>query len=200
MEKRIDTIISVFTVMLVVFVMLASPAIASGEPSIEASREPSTEMASPEPGADMPSFSSAEVLANVLMDAAGIEATESTAEIVAGMNAAEVAKELRSLLDMTQLMTDEQLKAQITSIASAYGYSFTDAELDSIVTILRSFEPLTIDELQTRIEQMREGYMAVEEIRDGLSSLGDRVQAFIQKIIELFRLIFGNGERITLPV
>ena len=199
MEKKLDTILSVIGVMLVLIVMLASPAVASGEPS----REPGMEMESTEPSAEpfreMPSYSGAEVLAGVLMDAAGLQSAENAADMFADMDTAAVAEELCSLLDMTKLMTDEQLRAQIVSLAAGYGYSFTEGELEAIIAIIRSFEPLTVDELQTRLGQMQKGYMTAEEIRDGLNSLGDRVHAFIQKIIELFRIIFSKDGMIFAP-
>ena len=191
MDKRFDTILSVAAVILVVFVMLASPAIASGEPSMEASQEPSMEM---------PSCSNSEVIVGVLFEAAGMETSANIEDILANMDTAEIATELRSLLDMTQLMTDEQLREQIITLAAAYGYSFTDAELNAIVRIVRSFEPLTVDELQAKLEQIRAGYMTVEEVRDGLSGLGDRLQAFIQKLVELFRSIFRKNGAFALSM
>lgn len=121
-----------------------------------------------------------------------IETTDDMSALLADMDTAEVAEELRAILDMTQLMTDEQLRGQIVSLAASYGYSFTEAELDAIVSIIRSFEPLTVAELQAKLEQMRGGILAVEEIREGLSTLGERVQEFIRKLIDLFHTIFGR--------
>lgn len=197
---KFESVISFAAVLLVVFVMLCVPALASGDPSGEPSMEPSSENTTMEPSGEVASCSSEEVLTSVLFEAAGVETSTNIEDILAGMDTEEMAAELCSILDMTQLMTDEQLRAQIISLAASYGYSFTDAELDAIVSVIRSFEPLTVDELQARLEQLREGYMAVEEIRDGLDSLGDRVQAFIQKLIELFRSIFGKNGALTIPM
>lgn len=204
---KIESIISFTAVFLVVFVMLFAPAFASGEPTGEIGTATSGEpfsAVSGEPSGEIgsvPSFGSgrAEIVADILFEAAGIDTVDDVSVLLANMDTAETAAELRSLLDMTQLMTDEQLREQIAALAAAYGYSFTDAEMDAIVRIIRSFEPLTVDELQARLAQMQEGYMAVEEIRDGLNSLGDRVQAFIQKLIELLRSIFSKDGTLFLP-
>ena len=185
---KLESFISAAAVLMAVIAMLFTPGLASGEPSMG----PSGEAAYTEPSAEVPSYSGAEILTNVLMEAAGIETSDDVSDILAGMDTAAAAKELRSLLDMTQLMTDEQLRARIIVLAAEYGYSFTEAELDAIISVIRSFEPLTEEELAAKLDQLRSGYMAVEEVRDSLSSLGDRVQAFIQKLVELFRWIFSR--------
>ena len=197
---KFESIISFTAVFLVVFVMLFAPAFASGEPTGEIGAAPSGEpfaAVSGEPSGEMGTVSfmgngSAEIVTDILFEAAGIETTDDVSALLADMDTAEVAEELRAILDMTQLMTDEQLRGQIVSLAASYGYSFTEAELDAIVSIIRSFEPLTVAELQTKLEQMRGGILAVEEVREGLSTLGERVQEFIRKLIDLFHTIFGR--------
>ena len=197
---KFESIISFTAVFLVVFVMLFAPAFASGEPTGEIGAAPSGEpfgTASGEPSGEMGTVSfmgngSAEIVTDIVFEAAGIETTDDVSALLADMDTAEVAEELRAILDMTQLMTDEQLRGQIVSLAASYGYSFTEAELDAIVSIIRSFEPLTVAELQAKLEQMRGGILAVEEVREGLSTLGERVQEFIRKLIDLFHTIFGR--------
>ena len=199
---KIESIISFTAVFLVVFVMLFAPAFASGEPTGEIGAAPSGEpfaAVSGEPSGEIgsvPSFGSgsAEIVADILFEAAGIDTTDDVSALLADVDTAEVAEELRAILDMTQLMTDEQLRGQIVSLAAAYGYSFAETELDAIVSIIRSFEPLTVAELQAKLEQMRGGILAVEEVREGLSTLGERVQEFIQKIIEMLRSVIGQNE------
>lgn len=163
---------------------------ASGEARFLRSGEPSSEsgVLSLIAGGDY------QVLGEVLYSAAGIGTSdiESSAALLEEADTAELAKELRGLLDLTQLITDDALRAQIVSLAAGYGYSFTEAELDAILRVIRSFETLSVDELQAKLEQMRSGVLAVEEIREGVSSLGDRLQAFIQKIIELIGRILGR--------
>lgn len=198
---KFESLVSFTAVLLVVFVMLFVPAYASGEPTGEIPAASSGEpfaAAGDEPSGEMETVSfsgsdSAEVVTDILFEAAGIGTTEDVTAILAEMDTAEVAEELRTLLDMTQLMTDEQLREQIVSLAAAYGYSFTEAELDAIVSIIRSFEPLTVSELQAKLEQMRGGIMTVQEVNDALSTLGERVQEFVRKVIELLRSVFGQN-------
>ncbi len=182
---KVESILSFSAVFLVVFVMLFAPAFASGEPSADMNA-----MSSGEPFGE---FSGIAVVTDILFEAAGIETETDVSALLADMDTEAIAAELRTLLDMTQLMTDEQLRAQITALAAAYGYSFTDAELDAIVRIIRSFEPFATAELQVKLEQMRGSVLAVEEVRDSLETLGDRLQDLLQKIVALFRSIFRKG-------
>ncbi len=171
-------------------VILLSSAFASGEPRPPFSGEPSGEVGL---GALMKPEDMG-VIGEVLYRAAGvsIENADDLAALLAEADIPALAAELRIVLDMTQLMTDEELRTQIESLALAYGYSFTDAELDAIVRLCRSFEPLTEAELRERLEQMQGNYLAVQEVQESLSSLGDRLQMFLQKIAELIRSLLAR--------
>lgn len=187
------------------FLMMGTALLTSAFASTEPGQGPSGESfmslpASAEPSGEIGAaalFGSGDLgtLGELLFDAAGVGTADSDdiAALLENADIEELAAELRAVLDITQQMSDDTLRTQIVALAAAYGYSFSDAELDAIIRIIRSFEPLTVDELQAKLQQLRGGIMTVSEIREGVSSLGERIQAFIQKLIELFREIFGAG-------
>lgn len=167
-------------------------AMTSGEMSASASAEPSGEW-----GAEALASADIATLGELVFDVAGVSgsAAEDVASLLENADTAALASELRALLDITQTMTDEALRSQIITLATAYGYSFTDAELDAIISAIRAFEPMSVDELQAKLEQLRGGVLAVDEIRESVSALGDRVQEFIQKLMALLERIFaGEGK------
>lgn len=167
----------------------------SGEMSISASAEPSGEGS-----AEALTNEDITALGELVFDAAGVsgDAVEDAAALLENADTAALASELRALLDITQTMTDEALRAQIVTLASAYGYSFTDAELDAIISAIRAFEPMSTEELQAKLEQLRGGVLAVDEIRESVSALGERVQEFIQKLIALIERIFAGENKLSL--
>ncbi len=167
-------------------------AMTSGEMSASASAEPSGEW-----GAETLASTDIATLGELVFDVAGVSgsAAEDAASLLENADTAALASELRALLDITQTMTDEALRSQIITLATAYGYSFTDAELDAIISAIRAFEQMSVDELQAKLEQLRGGVLAVDEIRESVSALGDRVQEFIQKLMALLERIFaGEGK------
>ena len=116
---------------------------------------------------------------------------ELAAQLLEGMDTAEAAGELRGLLDITRLMSDTQLRDWILGLASEYGYTLTDGEIDSVVALCRSLEPLTEAELRIKLEHLRAGVQAVREAEAEVNGLGQQLRELVNWIGDLFRSTFG---------
>lgn len=193
--KKLHSICTGSLALLMAVLVLACPVFASGEPSGDFSGEPrslpSGEMAAGLSALASLSGEDIDKIGELVTEAANEGGADLTdiAALLDGVDTAELASQLRAVLDITQQLTDEALRDQIRLLAAEYGCSFTDEELDAIISVCRSLEPLTTQELQAKLAQVQEGVLAVEEIREGVASLGDRLQAFIRKLIELFQSI-----------
>lgn len=138
------------------------------------------------------------------LEEAGIDTsqidTDMIAEEISSADAVAIVNELKLILDETQNMTDEELRAQIVQIAAEYGYTLTDDMIDRLISLCRSLEGLSIAELTDKVEQFKSGVETmrkyadtVQEYAEKASSFGQKVGSFFKTIGDFFSRLFGKG-------
>jgi len=84
-----------------------------------------------------------------LAKAAGAEelvVTGELAEYIGSEDATQMITELKSMLDKTQGMTDDEVRAEIKNLASMYNISLTNAQLEQVLSLARKLEGLDSDQ------------------------------------------------------
>lgn len=127
---------------------------------------------------------------------------QAIAEEISSADAVSIVNELKLILDETKDMTDEELRAEIVSIAAEYGYTLDDATIDKLISLVRSMEGLSIADLtekvqqfQSSVEKLRSTVETVQEYAEQAASFGQKVANFFRSIGDAFRSIFGGGNQ-----
>lgn len=121
------------------------------------------------------------------------------AEEISSADAVSIVNELKLILDQTEGMTDDELRTEIVSIASKYGYTLDDATIARLIELVRSMEGLSIADLtekvkqfQQSVEKLRDTVETVQEYADQAVGFGQKVAAFFRSIADAFKSIFGG--------
>lgn len=134
--------------------------------------------------------------------------TGDLAEEIGSYDAGEIVNELKLILDETKSMTDDEIAAEIRSIAGEYNVSLNDSQVSQLVSLCRSMERLGDSELTEKVRSLQDkvkkmGELAdkakevgekVEETRDKLSGAIETVKKYTQPVIDFFKGLFSRGD------
>lgn len=119
--------------------------------------------------------------------------TGELAEQIGSYDAVEIVNELKLILDETEKMSDEELKAQISSIAEQYGVKLVDSQYEQLITLCRAFEKMDGDELREKVEYVQETAKKLAEAQEKVSGITqtiknvvEQVRSIVDKILSLF--------------
>ncbi len=104
-----------------------------------------------------------------------------------------IINELKLILDEISDMTDDELREEIIKIAASYGYTLTDEEISRIISLCRSMQGLSVDELKDRISGFQDTVEKLSGAVENVSSFGAKIAAFFNSIASFFAKLFGNG-------
>ena len=114
---------------------------------------------------------------------------QALAEEISSADAVSIVNELKLVLDETKDMSDDELRAQIVSIAAEYGYTLDDATIDRLISLVRSMEGLSIAELTEKVQQFQEGVEKVRKTAETVQEYAEKAATFGQKVSNFFRSI-----------
>ncbi len=96
-----------------------------------------------------------------------------------------IVNELKAILDETQDMTDEELRAQIIAIADSYGYVLEDSLIVRLIQLCRRLEGISLSTLQSYVQG---GLDLLQTVRSD--------EGFFQKLLswigDIFSGLFGG--------
>ena len=117
--------------------------------------------------------------------------TAQLADQLTDADALAIVDELKAVLAQTRTMSDEDLRAQVVSIAAQFGYTLDDASISRLIGLCRSLENLSPDELQSQAEQFTDQLSSAVQYAGQVQSFGDRVSSFFQSIADFVFRLFG---------
>lgn len=118
--------------------------------------------------------------------------TAELAEEIDEEAAVAIVNELKLMLDEVEKMSDEELKAQIRQIAAQYGYTLDEELIDKLISLCRSLQGLSVEELQQKAEQFKETLNTVAQYAEQAVGFGQKLLQFIQNVIGAFKNAFGG--------
>lgn len=116
--------------------------------------------------------------------------TAELADQIEDVDAVAIVSELKLILDETQNMTDEELKAQIVQIASQYGYTLSDTILNQLVSLCRTLEGLDTTQLTAKVEQFKSTLSNVAQYAQKVQGFGAKVSSIMDSIKSFFQGLF----------
>ena len=117
--------------------------------------------------------------------------TAELADQIEDVDAVAIVSELKLILDETQNMTDEDLRAQIVQIAGQYGYTLSDAIVSQLVSLCRTLEGLSTDQLQSKVEQFKSTLSNVAQYAQQVQGFGAKISSVLDSIRSFFQNLFN---------
>lgn len=110
--------------------------------------------------------------------------TGELAEEIGSYDAVEIVNELKLILEQTEKMSDEELRAQIESIASQYSVKLVDSQYEQLITLCRSFEKLDSEQLREKVEYVQETARKLAEAQEKVSGITHTIKNVVEKVRE----------------
>ncbi len=119
--------------------------------------------------------------------------TGELAEQIGSYDAVEIVTQIKLILDETEQMSDEELKAQIKAIAEQYNVKLVDSQYEQLISLCRAFEKMDSDQLKEKVEyvqntakKLAEAQEKVSGITQTIKNVVEKVTEFVDKIISIF--------------
>ena len=117
--------------------------------------------------------------------------TAELADKIGSYDSVEIVNELKLLLGETRNMTDEQLRAEIVSIASDLGVTLTDTQINQLISLCRSLEKLNPDELKAKVESVQNTIAKLGQAKETVSNFFEGVKNVWNSIVDFFKGLFA---------
>lgn len=115
--------------------------------------------------------------------------TAELADKIGSYDSVEIVNELKLLLGETRNMTDEQLRAEIVSIASDLGVTLTDTQINQLISLCRSLEKLNPDELKAKVESVQNTIAKLGQAKETVSNFLTGVKNVWNSIVDFFKMV-----------
>ena len=84
---------------------------------------------------------------------------------IGAMDSTAIVNELKLMLDVTQTMSDDEIRAEIREIASRYNVNLTNTQVEQLLTLCRSLEGLDAESLKARVQDVQNTLQKVSEAK-----------------------------------
>ena len=117
--------------------------------------------------------------------------TAELAEQIGSYDSVEIVNELKLLLGETKNMTDDELRAEIISIASDLGVTLTDTQIDQLISLCRSLEKLDPEQLKEKVESVQNTIAMLGQAKEKVTSFIESVKNVWNSVVDFFKNLFG---------
>jgi uncharacterized protein YpuA (DUF1002 family) len=121
--------------------------------------------------------------------------TAELADEIGSYDAVTIVNELKLILDETKNMTDEELLAKIDEIAEKYNVSVTEGQKEQLISLCRSLEGLSSEELKAKVEEVQQTLKKLAEAKEKVTGFIGSVKVVISSVADFFenlwKKVFG---------
>ena len=118
--------------------------------------------------------------------------TGELAEYIGSDDATQMINELKSMLDKTQGMTDDQVRSEIKNLATMYNVSLSDAQIEQVLSLVRKLEGLDADQLQEQLVGIAKAAQTANKVGEVTSKVFDDVKGFFSAVGNFFSGVYGE--------
>ena len=115
--------------------------------------------------------------------------TGDLAQEIGTMDSTSIVGELKSMLDQTRQMSDDEIRDTIIRIAGRYNVTLTDTQIRQLIDLCRSLEGLNPDQLKQRVEEVQGTLQKVSEAKTKVVGFVETVKKVVDSIGEFFRRV-----------
>ena len=112
--------------------------------------------------------------------------TGELANEIGGMDSTSIVNELKLMLDETQKMTDDEIRAEIIDIAGRYNVSLTNTQIQQLIDLCRSLEGLDADSLKARVEEVQGTLQKVSDAKTKVVGFVETVKKVVTSVSSFF--------------
>lgn len=117
-------------------------------------------------------------------------------EYIGSEEAAALINELKGILDITETMSDSDVKKEIQKLAEQYNVQVTETQIDQILKLCRQMEKLDVAELKEKLlsitHTVEKAISAKQKVNDTISTVTDKVTKLIGSITGFFAGLFNK--------
>ena len=112
--------------------------------------------------------------------------TGELANEIGGMDSPSIVTDLKLMLDETQKMTDDEIRAEIIDIAGRYNVSLTNTQIQQLIDLCRSLEGLDADSLKARVEEVQGTLQKVSDAKTKVVGFVETVKKVVTSVSSFF--------------
>ena len=112
--------------------------------------------------------------------------TGELANEIGGMDSTSIVNDLKLMLDETQKMTDDEIRAEIIDIAGRYNVSLTNTQIQQLIDLCRSLEGLDADSLKARVEEVQGTLQKVSDAKSKVVGFVETVKKVVTSVSSFF--------------
>lgn len=112
--------------------------------------------------------------------------TGELANEIGGMDSTSIVNDLKLMLDETQKMTDDEIRAEIIDIAGRYNVSLTNTQIQQLIDLCRSLEGLDADSLKARVEEVQGTLQKVSDAKTKVVGFVETVKKVVTSASSFF--------------
>ena len=112
--------------------------------------------------------------------------TGELANEIGGMDSTSIVNDLKLMLDETQKMTDDEIRAEIIDIAGRYNVSLTNTQIQQLIDLCRSLEGLDADSLKARVEEVQGTLQKVSDAKTKVVGFVETVKKVVNSVSSFF--------------
>ncbi len=112
--------------------------------------------------------------------------TGELANEIGGMDSTSIVNDLKLMLDETQKMTDDEIRAEIIDIAGRYNVTLTNTQIQQLIDLCRSLEGLDADSLKARVEEVQGTLQKVSDAKTKVVGFVETVKKVVTSVSSFF--------------
>ena len=112
--------------------------------------------------------------------------TGELANEIGSMDSTSIVNDLKLMLDETQKMTDDEIRAEIVEIAGRYNISLTNTQIQQLIDLCRSLEGLDADSLKARVEKVQGTLQKVSDAKTKVVGFVETVKKVVTSVSSFF--------------
>jgi len=117
-------------------------------------------------------------------------------EYIGSEEAAALINELKGILDITETMSDSDVKKEIQKLADQYNVQVTETQIDQILKLCRQMEKLDVAELKEKLlsitQTVEKAVSTKQKVNDTISTVTEKVSKFIGSVTGFFAGLFNR--------
>ncbi len=122
--------------------------------------------------------------------------TGQLAEYIGSEEATALINELKSILDITESMSDSDVKKEIGKLADQYNVQVTDTQIDQLLGLCRQMEKLDVEALKEKLlsitETVEKAVSAKQKVDNTISTVTDKITKFFGNVTGFFAGLFNK--------
>ena len=112
--------------------------------------------------------------------------TGELANEIGSMDSTSIVNDLKLMLDETQKMSDDEIRAEIVEIAGRYNVSLTNTQIQQLIDLCRSLEGLDADSLKSRVEEVQGTLQKVSDAKTKVVGFVETVKKVVTSVSSFF--------------